>query len=77
MTGHLLSRPSGCRCHSSCEFPCWQRVGWADPCGACGCATVPDTRGRVAAGVDMERCGACAELITTGAPCPACGWARA
>lgn len=26
-----------CRCGNNCEFPCWQRVGLADACGACGC----------------------------------------
>ena len=27
-----------CRCDHECEFPCWQRLGIAPPCGGCGCA---------------------------------------
>jgi hypothetical protein len=26
-----------CKCGHECEFPCWQRLGIAPPCGACGC----------------------------------------
>lgn len=75
-SGHILSRPEGCRCHSSCEFPCWQRVGWANPCDACDCRSVEDTRGHVAAGADLERCPSCAELIAAGKPCPSCKWMK-
>lgn len=76
VTGHILTRPPGCRCHSSCEFPCWQRVGWATPCEACGCQPAPTVRGHVAAGDDLERCPACAMLKASGVPCPDCGWRR-
>lgn len=27
----------GCKCGADCEFPCWQRLGMAPACGACGC----------------------------------------
>lgn len=27
-----------CRCGPDCEFPCWQRLGIADPCPECGCS---------------------------------------
>lgn len=26
-----------CKCGAECEFPCWQRLGWAPPCDACDC----------------------------------------
>lgn len=26
-----------CQCTSECEFPCWQRIGWAPACSPCGC----------------------------------------
>ena len=74
VTGAVLSRPPGCRCRAACELPCWQRVGWADPCGACGCAGTVDGRGRVAGDEGMERCGACAALKAASGPCEACGW---
>ena len=32
-----------CHCTSECEFPCWQRLGWAPACAECGCAGVVDT----------------------------------
>ena len=27
----------GCQCSNECEFPCWQRLGMAPACEACGC----------------------------------------
>jgi hypothetical protein len=24
-----------CKCRKDCEFPCWQRLGWAPPCPTC------------------------------------------
>lgn len=35
-----------CECSRECEFPCWQRVGIAPLCAACGCheVTVSDPR---------------------------------
>lgn len=76
MSGHILTRPNGCRCHASCEFPCWQRVGWATPCDTCGCHDAGGARGHVQAGGDLTRCPSCAALIAAGVPCPACGWER-
>lgn len=32
----------GCACGSSCQFPCWQRVGIADACEACDCLPFHD-----------------------------------
>lgn len=29
--------PGGCSCGPDCEFPCWQRLGIANPCVDCGC----------------------------------------
>jgi len=26
-----------CKCTNECEFPCWQRLGWAPACTACHC----------------------------------------
>jgi hypothetical protein len=26
-----------CGCGPNCEFPCWQRLGWAPACRECGC----------------------------------------
>lgn len=31
-----------CKCGPECEMPCWQRIGIADACGACGCPPFPD-----------------------------------
>lgn len=31
-----------CKCGKDCEFPCWQRVGWASACSSCGCPPFPD-----------------------------------
>jgi hypothetical protein len=31
-----------CRCANDCEFPCWQRLGIAEACGACGCPPLPE-----------------------------------
>lgn len=31
-----------CKCDNGCEFPCWQRLGWAPACSACGCPSFPD-----------------------------------
>lgn len=31
-----------CKCGMECEFPCWQRLGIADACRACGCPPFPD-----------------------------------
>lgn len=76
MTGHILSRPHGCRCHASCEFPCWQRVGWATPCGNCGCEDAAGIRGHVSAGADLHRCPSCADLVPAGSACASCGWIR-
>lgn len=30
-------RPGTCACGPDCEFPCWQRLGIANPCVDCGC----------------------------------------
>ena len=32
-----------CQCGKDCEFPCWQRLGWAPPCRECGCVGLVDT----------------------------------
>jgi len=32
----------GCRCGDECGLPCWQRVGVAPACEACGCDPFPD-----------------------------------
>ena len=30
-----------CKCGPDCEMPCWQRIGIAPACGACGCPPFP------------------------------------
>lgn len=32
----------GCRCTPECECPCWQQVGMASGCRACGCPPLPE-----------------------------------
>jgi hypothetical protein len=34
-----------CKCDSRCEFPCWQRIGWAPACPTCGCPPFPPDEG--------------------------------
>lgn len=34
--------PSDCKCKPDCDFPCWHRMGIADPCTECGCAIAAD-----------------------------------
>ena len=29
-----------CQCSEECEFPCWQRIGIASACVACGCDAI-------------------------------------
>jgi hypothetical protein len=33
-----VARIPGCSCLSTCELPCWQRVGIAEACAGCGCS---------------------------------------
>lgn len=44
-------RMPGCNCGPECSMPCWQRVGIAPACDACGCAAFaadPDPNDRAA-----------------------------
>jgi len=37
----ITAGSENCNCGPECEFPCWQRVGWAKSCRECGCPDFP------------------------------------
>lgn len=38
-----------CNCGPECEMPCWQRIGLAPACAACGCPPFEDDDEQAAA----------------------------
>lgn len=45
----------GCRCGDECHMPCWQRIGVAPACEACGCDPFPDDAPRPPDVLDTAR----------------------
>ncbi len=44
-----------CKCGSACEFPCWQRLGIAEACRACGCPPLTGGPTRELTGEALDR----------------------